>query len=203
MEFEKNVFINCPFDRDFYPLLRPLLFTVIYLGLKPRIALEEIDSGQPRIEKIIKLIAESQYAIHDLSRIEAKSAGELYRLNMPFELGLDVGCRLFGGKQKKRKKCLVLETEAFRYKAALSDLSGYDISSHGNDPPRVVAEVRNWLKNVCKLSASGPTSIWNAFNEFMANNYDALKLKGFSDSDIEGLPVSELIECMESWVETK
>ena len=57
MEFEKNVFINCPFDRDFYPLLRPLLFTVIYLGLKPRIALEEVDSGQPRIEKIIKLIA--------------------------------------------------------------------------------------------------------------------------------------------------
>ena len=203
MEFEKNVFINCPFDRDFYPLLRPLLFTVIYLGLKPRIALEEIDSGQPRIEKIIKLISESQYAIHDLSRIEAKSAGELYRLNMPFELGLDVGCRLFGGKQKKRKKCLVLETEAFRYKAALSDLSGYDISSHGNDPPRVVAEVRNWLKNVCKLNASGPTSIWDAFNDFMANNYDALKIKGFSDSDIEGLPVSELIECMESWIEKK
>ena len=72
MAFEENVFINCPFDQDFYPLLRPLRFTVIYLGLKPRIALESVDSGQPRIEKIVKLIAESKYAIHDISRIEAK-----------------------------------------------------------------------------------------------------------------------------------
>ena len=43
MAFAKNVFVNCPFDRDFYPLLRPLLFTIIYLGLKPRIALEDVE----------------------------------------------------------------------------------------------------------------------------------------------------------------
>lgn len=42
--FETNVFINCPFDENYLPLLRPLLFTVIYLRLKPRIALEAIDS---------------------------------------------------------------------------------------------------------------------------------------------------------------
>ncbi|MFN7817628.1 MAG: hypothetical protein ACK5OQ_15465 [Burkholderiales bacterium] len=202
MDFAKSVFINCPFDRDYYPLLRPILFTVIYLGLKPRIALEELDSGMPRMAKISQLIAESQYAIHDLSRIEAKSVGELYRLNMPFELGLDVGCRLFGNKGQKTKKCLVLEAEAFRYKAALSDLSGYDIAAHGNDPPRVVTEVRNWLKNVCKLAPPGPTSIWNAFNDFMAVNYDDLSAKGYSDADIEALPVYELIECIESWTRT-
>lgn len=62
MDFAKSVFINCPFDRDYYPLLRPILFTVIYLGLKPRIALEELDSGMPRMAKISQLIAESQYA---------------------------------------------------------------------------------------------------------------------------------------------
>ena len=28
MAFARNVFVNCPFDRDFYPLLRPLLFTI-------------------------------------------------------------------------------------------------------------------------------------------------------------------------------
>lgn len=202
MAFNKSVFINCPFDRDFYPLLRPILFTVIYLGLKPRIALEELDSGKPRMTKILQLIGESQFAIHDLSRIESKSVGELYRLNMPFELGLDVGCRLFGNKQQQNKKCLVLETEAFRYKAALSDLSGYDIAAHSNDPPSVVTEVRSWLKNVCKLTAPGPTSIWNAFNNFTAANFDDLSAKGYSSADIEALPVYELIECMESWVKT-
>jgi hypothetical protein len=200
IDFDKSVFINCPFDRDFFPLLRPILFTVIYLGLKPRIALEELDSGRSRMAKISQLISASQFAIHDLSRIEAKYVGELYRLNMPFELGLDVGCRLYGSKQQQRKKCLVLEAEAYRYKAALSDLSGYDIAAHGNDPPRVVTEVRNWLKNVCKLTAPGPTSIWNAFNDFMAANFDDLSAKGYSAEDIEALPVYELIECIECWI---
>jgi len=30
--YEWNVFINCPFDKEYFPLLRPLLFTIIYLG---------------------------------------------------------------------------------------------------------------------------------------------------------------------------
>jgi hypothetical protein len=36
MPFERNVFVNCPFDEAFYPLLRPLLFTILYLGFRPR-----------------------------------------------------------------------------------------------------------------------------------------------------------------------
>src|SRR6266404_2208861 len=30
--FSKNVFINCPFDSEYNSLLRPILFTIIYLG---------------------------------------------------------------------------------------------------------------------------------------------------------------------------
>jgi hypothetical protein len=96
MAFEANVFVNCPFDARYLPLLRPLLFTVIYLELKPRIALEAMDAGQARLDKIVNLIRDSKFAIHDLSRSEAAREGELYRLNMPFELGIDFGCRLFG-----------------------------------------------------------------------------------------------------------
>src|ERR1700674_4726096 len=95
MPFDTDVFVNCPFDREYLPLLRPILFTIIDLGFSPRIALESLDSGRPRIEKIITLVESSKFAIHDLSRIQARQAGEYYRLNMPFELGLDVGCRLF------------------------------------------------------------------------------------------------------------
>lgn len=91
MPFHKNVFVNCPFDEEFYDLLRPLLFTVVYVDLTPRIALEVMDSGKVRIDRIVELIRESQYAIHDLSRIVAVAAGDLYRLNMPFELGIDLG----------------------------------------------------------------------------------------------------------------
>lgn len=90
-EFESNVFINCPFDREYYSLLRPLLFTIVFLGFNPRLATERSDSGENRLEKIRELIRDSKYSIHDLSRLRSKKAKEFYRLNMPFELGMDYG----------------------------------------------------------------------------------------------------------------
>lgn len=109
--FEKNIFINCPFDNDYYPLLRPVLFTVLYHGHIPRIATESFDSGNLRIEKIKVLINSSKYSIHDLSRIEAKKKGDIYRLNMPFELGLDFGCKCFSNPDNKQteKRILIIE----------------------------------------------------------------------------------------------
>jgi len=203
MAFTDNVFVNCPFDEEFYDLLRPLLFTVIYLKLTPRIALEALDSGKMRLDKIVELITESQYAIHDLSRMAALNAGDLFRLNMPFELGVDLGARLFGRGTLKQKKCLVLEAEPYRYKAALSDLSGSDIASHGNNPARVVVVVRNWLKNTCRIAAPRPTLIWDSFNFFMADLHVDLVDNGFSKEDVDALPIPELIEYMVSWTASR
>jgi hypothetical protein len=200
MSFDSNVFVNCPFDEKYLPLLRPLLFTVIYLGLKPRIALEAIDSGDLRLNKIVKLIRESMYSIHDLSRSEAAAAGELYRLNMPFELGIDFGCRIFGTRLQKNKRTLILEAKQHRYKASISDLAGADIECHKDEPYRVFVVVRNWLKNVCLTSAEGAERISGAFSEFMADDYDALIKEGFSPQEIEQIQVGELIERMQRWV---
>ena len=74
--FEKNVFINCPFDADFESLLRPLIFTIVYLDFNPRIALEDSDGSVNRAAKILKLIRESKYSIHDLSRIKSFNKNE-------------------------------------------------------------------------------------------------------------------------------
>lgn len=200
MAFDKNVFVNCPFDVKYLPLLRPLLFTVIYLGLTPRIALEAIDSGELRLNKIVELIRESKYSIHDLSRSEAAVVGELYRLNMPFELGVDFGCRIFGKPRHRDKRTLVLEAKPHRYKASISDLAGADIECHEDEPYKVIGVVRNWLKNVCLAQAAGPALISSAFTDFMADNFDALTQLGFSPQDIELLPVGELIERMTAWV---
>jgi hypothetical protein len=199
--FEKNVFINCPFETDFYTVLRPLLFTIIYLGLNPRIATERLDSGEARIAKIIELIQDSKYAIHDLSKIKAEKAGEFYRLNMPFELGIDVGCRLFKNGVWAEKKCLVMVAEHYKYQAAISDLSNSDVAVHKNESEEVVREVRNWLTYTCGLHTDGPSRIWDAFNEFMGDNYDELIERGFSKKDIERLPVPELITYMKRWVD--
>ncbi|MCK6438839.1 MAG: hypothetical protein L6Q71_01400 [Planctomycetes bacterium] len=200
MSFQKSIFINCPFDDEYLPLLRPLLFTTIYLGFSPRIALERLNSAEPRIHKIISLIEESKYAIHDLSRLKAQKRGEFFRLNMPFELGIDMACRLFKAGRWSGKKCLVLEAERYRYQAAISDLSSSDIAVHNNQPIKVVFEVRNWLNNEARLHAPGPAEVWARFNEFMAANYDVLKARGYSARDIKRLPIAELMTCAEEWV---
>lgn len=75
-DFEANVFINCPFDKEYNDLLKPLLFTVIRIGLEPRIASERLDSGEVRLEKIVELIECSKYGIHDLSRCRAEKRGD-------------------------------------------------------------------------------------------------------------------------------
>lgn len=180
--------------------MRPILFFILDLGLIPRIALERLDSGRPRIEKIISLIGESKYAIHDLSRLKARRAGEYYRLNMPFELGLDVGCRLFRTDRWAEKKCLILEAQKYRYQAALSDMSNSDIATHGNDPLEAALQVRNWLANEVGLSAPGPTRLWTRFTDFMADNYTALRANGHSDRDIERLPIPELVTRIQDWI---
>jgi len=73
--FDRCVFVNCPFDTDFARLLRPLVFCILDLGLEPRIALERLDSGEQRVEKIIELIESSKFGIHDLSRLRAMKRG--------------------------------------------------------------------------------------------------------------------------------
>jgi hypothetical protein len=200
MRFDNCVFVNCPFDEQYYPLLRPLLFTIIFLGFTPRIATERTDSGEARIDKIFDLIVQCKYGIHDLSRMRAKKAGELFRLNMPFELGVDIGCRRFGRSPLSTKRCLILEAERYRFQAAISDLSNSDIAVHGNEPREVVVQVRNWLGRVSARDTVGPSKIWASFNEFMGANYDDLDGRGFSEKEIELFPISELLDRMEIWV---
>lgn len=202
MAFDQNVFVNCPFDNQYRKLLRPLLFTISYLGLTPRIALEAMDSGKVRIDRIVDLVRESKYAIHDLSRLQAEKAGEYARLNMPFELGLDLGARYFGQKLSD-KKCLVLEAQPYRYQAAISDLSGSDILHHNNEPARVVVAVRDWLNNVCNLNAPGSQKIWTDFNIFMSDLTIDLQARGFSKKDVNNLQVSELVQHIIGWVAAK
>jgi hypothetical protein len=201
MEFEKNVFVNCPFDDDYRDLLRPILFVILDLGLYPRIALEELNAGKARLEKILGLIRDSKYAIHDLSRIQAVAPEEYYRMNMPFELGLDIGCQLFGGEVMAGKRCLILEEKPYRYQAAISDMSNADIYAHGGKAIEAMRHVRDWLNSEAKLKAHGTNFLWGRFHDFMSDNYKNLTdNRGFADEDIKRLKIDELMEEMKGWI---
>jgi len=199
MSFEKNVFINCPFDKLYIPLLHPLLFTVLYLDLNPFVC-ETKSSGQVRVEQIKKLIFNSKYSIHDISRNQALKENDLPRFNMPFEMGLDLGCQAFGKGKKSVKKCLVLEKTKYQYLSVISDISGQDIENHNNNPEELIRKVRNWFTAVLNKHQPSPTLIWEAYNDFIARMTEQLKAGFFSREDIESLPFSNFILLARQWI---
>lgn len=140
----RSVFINCPFDEEYKPILRAMVFAIISSGYHPRCALDATDGAEIRVTKIARMIGGCDWGIHDLSRVEVDAAG-VPRFNMPMELGLHLGARLLGESRHRRKRALILEAKRHRYDAALSDISGQDIEVHGNDPDQAIRCVRNWL----------------------------------------------------------
>lgn len=198
--FDRGVFINCPLDDEYLPLLRPLLFTVVALRLEPRLAIGRSDAGEARIQKIIELIRQSRFSIHDLSRCRAQRKGEFFRLNMPLELGLDHGCKVFKSGKWREKRSLVMETERYRFQAAISDLSGSDIVAHSDQPEEVVRVVRDWLVQEANAPSISASKVYGSFNDFMAANYERLTAAGYSKKDIARLPTAELQTHMQDWV---
>jgi hypothetical protein len=145
--YANSVFINCPFDSSYQPVLRALIFTVIDCGFYPRSALEDDDSGNIRIDKIFRIIEESRYGLHDLSMVKLDKMTRLTRFNMPYELGIFIGAKRFGNAEHNSKRCLVLDTKQFRYRTFISDFSGQDIKSRGNTIKGVIKPVRDWLRD--------------------------------------------------------
>ena len=154
-DFDRSAFVNCPFDEDYDHILQAVLFCLVRFGLKPRIATERSNATEPRITKIVDLIRSSRYSVHDLCRCQAQEEGEYYRLNMPFELGLDFGCRSYGHGRLSSKVILVLEEDRYRYQAAISDLAGSDVEAHHGDYQVAVRKVRNWLAGMAGFESIG------------------------------------------------
>lgn len=199
MPFQSNVFINCPFDKDYRLLLKSLLFTVLYLGYKPRISQTQ-SSSDIRINQIKSYLKDSKFGIHDLSRCKPLKSGDLPRFNMPYELGLDIGCLEFGSRKLKTKRILILETESFHYQKVLSDIAGQDIQNHDDDPATLVRKVRNWFSSLSpRKSISSPTEIWTAYNQFGADLSEELNGE-YSADDIERMPVEEYIKFAKRWI---
>ena len=199
-DFDRQVFINCPFDEHYLPLLRALIFTILDCRLTPRIASEEVDSGLVRFEKIRSLIRACRFSIHDISRIEPLHPGDLPRFNMPFELGLDLGCRLYASGRLAGKQCLILERERYRYQRVLSDISGNDIRAHGGDTQTLISEVRRWLGVATATDLPSSSQIWQRFSVFLVFLQASLKKAGFTTEEIDTLETAEWSRRAQGWI---
>lgn len=198
--FERSVFINCPLDDAYERTLQAVLFCIIHLGFTPRLASERADGGEDRLTKILGLIEASKFSIHDLSRNRASREGEVFRLNMPFELGLDYACRRYKPGMVG-KKFLVFERERFETKAALSDLSGCDFEVHGDDYATAIGEVRNFLVNEAQARNDGKALIVARYEDFLGWYWERQLAAGSSEADIKTYPRREVLRAMKVWVD--
>lgn len=199
--FERSVFINCPFDEAYSPLLQAIAFCVTDLGFYPRIAPENADNAANRLERIVELIQGSRYGIHDLSRCKSTAIGEYARLNMPFELGLDHACARFGADPLTSKTILILEEARFDYQKGLSDIAGWDIQAHGGDFIKLVRIVSGWLIRQANAQPVGASRIQDNYMIFQEWYWERETARGASDDDIKAYPTIQMMAAMREWVE--
>jgi hypothetical protein len=197
--YDLDVFVNCPFDQSYRPIRDAIIFAVFQCGLRPRCALENVNSGQVRIDKIAGLIRDCRWGIHDLSRTEL-NANSLPRFNMPLERGLFLGASRFGNPEQRLKTCLVLDREPYRFHQYVSDIAGQDIVSHGDDPARAIQGVRDWFAASLRSATprlAGSGAIIARYHAFLL---DLPRLCEWVERDPENLTFTDHAEAVSDWM---
>lgn len=137
---QNSVFLNIPYDDRFRRLYLAYIASLIHLGLNPRATLE-IPGGRNRLEKILELIRNCRYSIHDLSRVELDRTPPCTpRFNMPFELGLTVASAQI---DHAPHDWFVFEAVNRRASKSLSDLAGTDANIHRRTVEGIMRELCN------------------------------------------------------------
>jgi len=178
-------------------MFEALIFAVYSLGFRARAAREIDDGGDARLDKIVKLIGECRYGIHDLSRAELDPITNLARFNMPFELGIFLGGRRFGDKDQKKKNIMVLDVQPFRYRNFISDLAGIDPHAHNDDAETAVRLVRDWLRNVSRRTLPSANIVAEQYQRFVGDLPDIAARENF---DLHNIPYVDFEWIVVEWL---
>jgi hypothetical protein len=170
------------------------------LGFVPRLAPEIADNAANRLDRITEIVRGSKYGIHDLSRCRSVKVDEFARMNMPFELGLDHGCRRYGEDQLSQKTILILEHTRYDYQKALSDIAGWDIHAHSGDHITAVRAVNLWLHRQAGAEKVGTSKILGNYAAFQEWYWERELAAGSSEDDIKAYPTVQMVEAMAEWV---
>jgi hypothetical protein len=162
--------------------------------------LAEDNASDFRLDKIIRLIKDAKYGVHDLSRTQISNNG-WPRFNMPFELGIFFGAKRFGLKEQKNKSALIFEKAQFSYQQYISDLNGVDTKAHNNEPETAVKKVRDWL-SIASATLGIPSSkiIQQEYKRFQLKLPGILKKSGF---DLDDIPFNDFCEIVQDALNIK
>ncbi len=126
-------------------------------------------------------------------------------MNMPFELGLDIGMKYSGIPDFAQKRMLIVEQTKYQYQKALSDLAGFDIHAHENDLSKLIEIIRDWLvENKATTIRIGPKEIWNRLCDFNFVLYSERQRQGYSNENEKNeMPINETLELLDNWMVMK
>ena len=132
----ESVFLNIPYDDAFEKLYIAYIVGLTQLGLRINAALAVPNQG--RLDTIVNLIEQSDFSIHDLSRIELSRG--VPRFNMPVELGLALyRSHIANG----RHRVFIFESKPHRAQRSTSDVNGIDPQVHRGTAKGLLAGLRN------------------------------------------------------------
>jgi hypothetical protein len=156
---ELCVFINCPYDPDYLPLFNAAVFTIVCCGLIPICALTKNNPAISRLDRLIDLISDAKYSIHDLCRCYGQGQQNFARLNMPLELGITIGLSSTSNGQAAdghvdphRWTLLVKETDSKDHEKFVSDLKSSDPPGHKETPETIISAIMNIIVTGYELS---------------------------------------------------
>jgi hypothetical protein len=194
----RDVFINCPFSDDYRAHFEAIVFTVVRSGFTPRCARESDDGGEVRFDKICRIIRECPYSVHDISKTELDADSGLPRFNMPFELGLFLGARRFGGRSHNRKKTLIFDRDPFRYQSYISDIAGQDIHPHKGDVDALIGDLAAWLRDEARdPKVPGGIALASEFGKFKV---DLPAIVEDMRLQLSELTYKDLVEIVVRWI---
>jgi hypothetical protein len=194
----RDVFINCPFTADYQNHFQAIVFTVVRSGFTPRCARESDDGGEVRFEKICGIISGCPYAVHDISKTEPDADSGLPRFNMPFELGLFLGAKRFGGRPHRQKKSLIFDRAPFRYQSFISDISGQDIHPHNGKVDQLIRELATWLRDQARdPKVPGGIAVADEYSKFKV---DLPSIAGDMQLQLSELTFKDLVAVVARWI---
>ena len=134
----------------------------------PRSALETGTVSEPRMARITRAIFASRYSIHDLSRCNGEGNENFARFNMPLELGIAIALRYAGRRTGRVHNWQVLVAGGYAYQRFVSDLAGFDPSTHDMTVTSIVRVVSSWLRHQPDAATPAPSAraVLAAYEDF-------------------------------------
>jgi hypothetical protein len=132
--------------------------------------------------------------------VSLDETAKLPRFNMPLELGICIGAIEFGTKKQRDNKYLVIESDRFRFKQFISDISGQDIRNHNDSATDAIKVVRNWLSSKTSETIPSASKVISEYEKF---NDDLPELCTENQWTPEELTFDEYSTLVTSWLTLK